>query len=254
MGETRLRREARQRAVELQRATGVAVRRLREDAGLSQAAVARAAGISAEYIRLLESGERDAGSGVLAAVASVLGSELRVRIYPMTGPSIHDRTQAPMEEALLGVIAGCWRPTPEVLVTRPSRGVVDLVLDDTRADILVATEIQGQVRRLEQQVRWHREKEESLPSSALWRMASEGGARALTTSRLLVLRSSRDLRELARTYEATLRAVYPAASRDAVAAFRGEAAWPGAAIVWVRVDSHAVRLLDGPPPGITLGR
>jgi hypothetical protein len=52
--ETEVRRMARQRAIELRRSIGVALRRLREDAGLTLAAVARGAGIHASYLRLIE--------------------------------------------------------------------------------------------------------------------------------------------------------------------------------------------------------
>ena len=55
----------------MRRATGLALRRLREDAGLTLAAVARGAGIHASYLRLIEEGERDASNRVLAALAVV---------------------------------------------------------------------------------------------------------------------------------------------------------------------------------------
>jgi hypothetical protein len=141
-----------------------------------------------------------------------------------------------------------------VRVSTPSRGVIDVVLDDAPAGTLVATELQGQLLRLEQQVRWHREKQEALPSSEVWRFARNAGARRLTTSRLLVLRSTRALRDLAASYEATLRAAYPARCADAVASLVGEAAWPGPAIVWMRLERGQATLLDGPPPGVRLGR
>jgi transcriptional regulator with XRE-family HTH domain len=193
MGETRLQRDARRHAIELRRAMGREIRRLREDAALTQAAVARAAGIDPSYVSLIEDGEREAGYAVLAAVGAVLGADLSVRLFATTGPRIHDRFQAAMEEAILRAL-----------------------------------------------------------SHDLWRFAAVDGAPA--TSRLLVLRSTRDLRELARTYEATLAAAYPARAADAVAALTSTAPWPGPAIVWMRVDGAAVRLLDGPPRGVRLGR
>jgi hypothetical protein len=130
--------------------------------------------------------------------------------------------------------------------------VIDLVLDDRTSPLLVAGEINSELRRLEQQVRWHREKELSLPSSEIWGMSAAGHEPA--TSRLLLLRSARDLRELARTFESTLAAAYPACAADVVAALVSEAPWPGPGIAWVRVDRADVRLLDGPPRGVRLGR
>ena len=123
MGETRLQRESRMRARDIRRATGEAVRRLREDAGLTCAAVAEAAGLHPSYIGLIERGERAPGIEALTAIAAVLGSDLSVRLFPTTGPRIHDRIQAAMEEALLRVLHARWIASPEVPVVRPARGV-----------------------------------------------------------------------------------------------------------------------------------
>jgi transcriptional regulator with XRE-family HTH domain len=252
MGETRLQRDARRHAVELKRAIGGEIRRLREDAGLTQAAVARTAGIDPSYLSLIEDGEREARYAALSSIGAVLGADLAVRLFAHTGPRIHDRSQAAMEEAFLRSLSPRWTASPEVPVRRPARGVIDVVLDDRTRPLLVAGELQSQLRRLEQQIRWHREKELSLPSADLWPFAAAAGAPA--TSRLLVLRSTRDTRELARTFEATLDAAYPARVGDAVAALTSNAPWPGPAIVWMRVDGSDVRLLDGPPRGVRLGR
>jgi len=253
LGETRLQRDARWRAVEIQRSVGQEVRRLREDAGLTRAAVARAAGIDPTYLTLIERGDRDASCRVLASIGGALGADLSVRLFSNSGPVIHDRTQAPMGEALLAVTHPRWGRWPEVVVRAPVHGVIDLVLHDPEAGPMVAGEIQGQVRRLEQQVRWHREKEGSLPSSDLWPMARLAAGTPPATSRLLVLRNTRDLRDLASAYEATLRAAYPARSCDAVVALTGTAPWPGAAIVWMRVEGSRAELLDGPPRRVRLG-
>jgi transcriptional regulator with XRE-family HTH domain len=253
MGDTKVRREARQRALELRRAVGGDLRRMRLDAGLSAAAVARAASIDPAYLAHVERGEQEAGLEVLAAIGSVLGADLGVRLHPNTGPLIHDRTQAPMEEALLRALHRRWIPSPEVLVVDPSRGVIDLVLDDDTDDLLVATELQGQLRRLEQQVRWHREKELSMPSSSVWSFAAAGGRRP-RTSRLLVLRSSHAIRDIATTFEATLRAAYPARLADTLGALCGTSPWPGPAIAWMAVEGRRAHLMDAPPRGVRLGR
>ena len=46
------------------------IRRFREDAGLSKAAVARAAGIDPTHLRLIEDGKRDASSLVIARIGA----------------------------------------------------------------------------------------------------------------------------------------------------------------------------------------
>jgi transcriptional regulator with XRE-family HTH domain len=254
MGETNLQREIRRRERETRRATGSALLRLREDAGLSQALVARAAGIDRSFLGRIETGERRASIAVLTAVATVLGADLPVRPYPTTGPVIHDRTQAAMTEALLRALHPRWIATIEVPVYQPARGVADIVLTDQPPSVVIETEVQGQLRRLEQQVRWHREKEESLPSADLWRFVAQPGDPP-ATSRLMILRSTRELRDLANAFEATLRAAYPAPCRAVHAALTtGDAPWPGAGILWVSIDGTATRVLPGPPPGVRLGR
>jgi transcriptional regulator with XRE-family HTH domain len=253
MGETRLQRDARERAAELRRSVGLAIRELREDVRLTKTAVAGAAGIDDSYLGLIEKGRREAGYEVLAAVGAVLGADLSVKLYPNTGPRIHDRHQAPMVEALIRALHRRWTPDPEVVVLQPAHGVIDVVLSDPRDPMLVATEAQSTVPRLEQMVRWHREKEASLPSADLWHfIAADGRPR---TSRLLVLRATRETRDLARTFEATLRAAYPARSVDVVRALTtAEAPWPGAGIVWMHVQAGRAELLPGPPRGVALGR
>jgi transcriptional regulator with XRE-family HTH domain len=252
MGETTIQRDARRRAVELRRSVGESIRRLSDDGGLSQAAVARAAGIDPSYLGRIEAGGHDPGLRVLAAIGAVLGADVSVRLFPTTGPRIHDRSQAPMEECLVRELHARWIRSPEVLVSRPASGVIDLVLGDRKERLLVASELQGQLRRLEQQVRWHRAKEQSLPSSELWQFAAAEGPPA--TSRLLVLRSTTDLRELATTYRETLCAAYPARAADAVDSLTGTAPWPGPAIVWIHLHGRVACLMEGPPRGVVLGR
>jgi hypothetical protein len=63
------------------------------------------------------------------------------------------------------------------------------------------------------------------------------------------------MREIARRYEATLRTAYPARTRDVIAALTTPSApWPGAGIVWMRVEGGVATLLDDPPRGVRLGR
>lgn len=252
MGETAIHRAARRRGLEMRRSLGESLRRLREDAGLSQAAVARAAGVDRSHLSRIEAGDRDPRYEALAAIAAVLGADASVRLYPTTGPRIHDRFQAPMEECVMRDLHPRWIPSPEVVVIRPARGVIDLVLGERMERLLVASEFHSQVRRLEQQVRWHREKELSLASSDVWPFAAADGPP--TTSRLLVLRSTTELRALASTFEATLNAAYPARASAVIDALIGTAPWPGPGIAWVRLEGSKAELLPGPPRGVRLGR
>lgn len=254
MGETSLEREIRRGERRVRRSIGGALLQLREDAGLTQAHVAAAAGIDRSFLGRIETGERAASVAVLVAVATVLGADLAVRAYPTTGPRIHDRTQAAMEEALLRVLHPRWIASPEIQLLQPARGVADLVITDNPPSIVIETELQGELRRLEQQLRWHREKEQSLPSSELWRTIVPPGDEP-ATSRLLVLRSTAALRQIATTFERTLQAAYPVPSsliHDCLTS--PNLPWPGAGILWVRVERGVATVLEGPPRGVRLGR
>jgi hypothetical protein len=154
-----------------------------------------------------------------------------------------------MVETLLRSLCADWRPHVEVPVSRPARGVIDAVLERPAARLLVATEAYSELRRLEQQIRWSGEKAASLDSSDL-----VGPGQEVSVSRLLVLRSTAATRKLARDFDATLRAAYPARTVAVVASLREGAAWPGPGIVWIRIEGERVELIDGPPRGVMLGR
>ncbi len=239
---------------DLRRAIGRQIVEARLDSGASQASVARSAGIDRAHLSRIEAGTARPSTLVLAHVAAALGAELSMRLFTGTGPRLVDRFQASMVEALLRGLDRRWAATPEVPVVAPARGVVDVVLHDPRAGLLVACEVQSQIRRLEQQLRWIAEKELSLPSSEIARSVAALTGAMPATSRLLVLRSTAANRDLARQFAATFAAAFPARAAEAVSALRGDAPWPGPAVVWIRVEGSDAVMLDGPPRGVTLGR
>lgn len=235
-------RELTRRERELRRAIGHQLLTIREDGGLTRAEVARAAGIDRAHYSRIETGETGASLGILMAIGSVLGCDLGVRYFPGLGPRIRDRFQAPIVEALLGILDPSWVPQPEVPVLRPVRGVIDLVL--RRTIEVIACEIQSELRRLEQVIRWSGEKAAALD------LAEEHPA-----SRLLVVRSTVRTREIARRFEATLGAAFPTPSIDAFRALTEPAeAWPGAAILWARLEAGRAEILERPPRGVRIGR
>jgi hypothetical protein len=168
--------------------------------------------------------------------------DLSVRLYQGTGPLIRDHIQAAMIEALLGESHERWRPSPEVAVERPARGVIDLVLD-AEAEPIVACEAHSELRRLEQQLRWSRAKADALAA-----------ARGRPVSRLLLLRSTRRTRALVAEYARTVRAAFPAPTIAAYAALTSEDAWPGDALLWCAVTGTGARILSDPPRGVEPGR
>jgi transcriptional regulator with XRE-family HTH domain len=224
------------------------------DAGVSQRQLSAATGVPQPHISRIVRGTAEPSFAVLAAISEALGADPSIRLFPTTGPRIHDRFQAPIVEALLREAHADWKRLVEVPVWRPARGVIDLVLV-RQGEIVVATEVQSELRRLEQQIRWGREKAESLPSAEAWPMIAAGRP-DLPISQALVLRTTRTNRDLARDFESTLRSAYPGRTAEAIAALRNPAVpWPGATVIWAEVTSTGIaRMLDVPPRGVRLGR
>lgn len=242
-------RDLRRRLRTTIRTIGNDVLRIRTDAAATQAQVARVAGIDRSHLARIEAGNTNASMETLIAVATALGADLSVRFFPGSGPKITDRHQARMIEALLRDLSPAWRPHLEVPVFRPTRGFVDVVFERTDRSLLVISEAQSSLPRLEQQIRWANEKAASIGSSDL-----VGPGPLPATSKLLILRSTKSTRDLARAFESTLRTAYPARPRDALASLLQGAGWPGDAIIWVRIEGDRVEVLDGPPRGVSLGR
>jgi transcriptional regulator with XRE-family HTH domain len=228
------------------------VRTIREDAGIPQIRLAEAAKISRAHLCAIEGGNAEASTEVLAAIADVLGASLSIRLYPGTGPRIRDHLQAAILEALVGELHPRWNRFVEVPVYRPVRGVIDLVLHEPAGPVVVAAEIQSELRRLEQLVRWANQKRDALPSAELWQFVA--ATDAPPTSALLVVRSTRTTRAVVNEYPGVLRALYPASAADIHAALTSEARWPGAGLLWAVVAGGRARILDRPPRGVAFGR
>jgi transcriptional regulator with XRE-family HTH domain len=232
------------------RAALVELDRARRDAGISLRRLAAESGVSQGFLSQIFAGDREPSVSVLSAITHALGGDLSIRFYPTTGPHIHDRIQSRIVEELLQIADPSWRRSVELPVVRPARGFIDLVLDRPRPPDVIATEVRSRLDRLEQSIRWSQDKAGALPSSDLWR-SIDGDP---TVHRLLVLRSTADTREIARRFESTLRAAYPARSADVHAALTGpDRPWPGHGILWADVWGDTVRVLDHPPRGVELG-
>lgn len=212
-------------------AFGADVYRLRVDAGVPRAQLARVAGIDQSYLARIEKGAADPSADACARIALALGADLSQRLYPNTGPTIRDRHQAPITEALLAIAHPRWQRFTEVAVRQPSRGWIDLAFHDSRQRVLIATEIQSDLRRLEQLIRWSTAKSESLPSWDGWAYLGE-----VTVSRLLVVRDTRTTRRTAEEFRRLLRAAYPSDGREALESLTGASAWPGPAMLWAEPD------------------
>lgn len=214
--------------------------RQREDAGLTRAELARAAEMDPSYLRRIESEAVSPSLETFARVAIALGSDLSLRLYPNTGPTIRDRHQAVILEKLLTFAHPRWQRFVEIGVRHPSRGSIDAGLHDSHARILVAVEIQSEIRRLEQLLRWSADKAASLPSWDGWMRFSPAPA----VSQLLIIRDTRATREVARAFRRTLSVAFPADPEDALAALAGTDRWPGSAILWASPSSTDPRAIS----------
>lgn len=239
------------RTHELVVATGAEIRRLRLDAGVGQRSLANAAQIDPGFLSQIERGLREPSLAVLVAIAEALGGSMRLRVYPGTGPRIRDPIQSRILDALLPILDQRWSRYLEVPVYRPVHGVIDLVLHDRTTRIAGVAEIQSELRRLEQQVRWSHEKADALPSATIWRQAEPPGR----VDQLLILRNTRANRDIVERFGDVVREAYPARTSSAFAALTtADAVWAGSALLWAEVSGDAATILDRPPRTVSVGR
>jgi len=245
-------RETNRRIRRLHIHVGDEIRRLRLDGGLTLTELGAVVGVHRSHLARIEDGVAAPSVQVLTSIGVALGADLGVRFFAGAGPRLVDRFQAPMVEALVRSLHPRWAVRLEVPVTHPVRGVVDAALVDRVSPMAIASEVQSELRRIEQQVRWNNEKAEGLAARLADEAAPGPGPHV---SRLLVIRSTTSTREIANRYESTLAAAYPARAEDVVRALTTAASpWPGAGIVWMRLDSGEAVLLRHPPRGVRLGR
>lgn len=219
---------------------------LRLDAGISQSAVAQAAGISRAYLSAIEAGFRTPSVEVLACVAAALGGDLSVRVYPGTGPALRDHLQVAIVEALLTLAHASWCPRLEVGIPPPARGYADLVLHDPARRQAVVAEVHSQLRRLEQQLRWGQAKAEAIAAA----LPAE-----TQMCRLLVLRSTETNRGLVARDPHVFAAAFPAKAADTYDALQHpNGPWPGDALLWATVERGSATILRTPPRGVRVGR
>ena len=220
MARTRLQLDVDRHALALRRRLADDVRRMRQDAGATQTDVARLAGLDQSVLSRVEAGSLSPRLETYARIAAALGADLAARVYPQTGPRIRDRHQVRMAEVVIASRHPRWQVTPEVAVRSPVRGWIDLALHDPAAHLVVATELESELHRLEQLIRWSAEKADAIGAG----------------SRLLVVRWTRHNRDAVEAARRLLREAYPADPRDALDAITGTATWPGHALIWARID------------------
>lgn len=203
---------------------GEEFRALRLRAGLSQAAVARAIGVSRSAICDLEAGDEGASLRLRARAAAVLGAEAALGLYPASSPLISDATQARLLESLLKIVHPSWRPTVEAPVPGPGRRSIDLRLDG--GEDVVLMEVESRVRTLEAAVRELHDERAAVAPARPGRLIHV----------VLVLPPTRHHRALVRSHPAITKATFPIPSRLLEAAIRGGGRWPGDGILWLATN------------------
>jgi transcriptional regulator with XRE-family HTH domain len=238
-------RELARRQRRIREHVGTQVHELRVESGISQARLAAAAGIDRAHLSRIERGLVQPSIDVLVAVATALGADLGIRLFPGSGPRILDRLQAPIVEALIRLLHQRWRGIPELAVPK-ARGFIDLGIGLRDGSAGIACEVHSELRAIDTIQRRAFEKATAL---------EELGIVGPKVSPLLVIRSTAANRTIVRTYEATLAASFPASIESAMAALQGSSApWPGPAILWARLENGRAEILEHPPRGIRLGR
>jgi transcriptional regulator with XRE-family HTH domain len=243
MGLTKIETEARKRIESIRRHMAEDIVRMREDTGASQRQLAHAGEISQGYLSRIEHGSAEPTLEVYALLAAALGADLACRLYPNTGSPIRDRHQSAIAVAMLRLAHARWAPWPEVGVRSPARGSIDLVFHDAVGHLAVATEIESELHRLEQLLRWSQEKAASLPSAGVWPYRD---GEMSTISRLLVVRVTRHNREVVREFGPLLAASYPGSPEAALASLTGTGPWPGAAMLWAHRGPNGYRIAASP--------
>jgi transcriptional regulator with XRE-family HTH domain len=168
MTRTRIQLAADKRAEQLRRSLVEELQRLVSDAGVSQRLLAAASGVSQSAVSDILAGRLDPTLETYLRLGAVLGADFSAKFFPTTGPQVRDRHQGRILELILQERHARWDPFTEVRVYRPDRGWIDLVLHDPIEHLIVAHEIQSELNRVEQLVRWQQAKAASLPSWEGW--------------------------------------------------------------------------------------
>lgn len=206
-------------------------RQLRIRAGVSQAAVARAIGVTRSVICRLEQGDPDVSARIRARAAAAVGAEFRMALYADRDPVIHDAAHARIVERLLELRNAAWRATVESPVPGGGRRSTDVRLD--RGSDVVLVEVETRVQALEAIVRECADKRAAV-------RAAEPDRRVHV---LLVLPRTRHHRAIASAHPGIIRAAFPVPSERLLATLADPTEpWPGDGILWLDAPGRATRV------------
>ena len=203
---------------------GEEIREIRLRAGVSQAALARASGVSRSVMCRMEQGDPDVSARIRARSVSALGADFRIAVYPAGAPLIHDAAHARIVEAVLDLCDPTWHPTVEAPVPGPGRRSTDIRLD--RGDQTVLMEVETHVRALEAVIR-----EGTGKQAAVAEVVPAGQQIHI----VLVLPPTRHHRALVNAHPGIVAAAFPASDVGLSKALASpDVDWPGNGILWIR--------------------
>ncbi len=202
-------------------------REIRLRFGVTQAAVARAIGVSRSVICHLEAGDEDVGPRIRARASAVLGATFKMALYADAEPIIRDAAHARLIETLLRLRHPGWQATIEAPVPAtlagPGHRSTDVRIDGARQIVLF--EVESRIQRWEELARECHDKQAAVRASA--------GA-GVQVHAVLVLPPTQRNRAVIRSLAATVRAAFPVPDRvlrDALTNQPGP--WPGNGILWL---------------------
>ncbi len=202
---------------------GEEFREIRLRAGVSQAAVARAIGVTRSVMCRMEQGDPDVAPRIRARAAAVLGANLRFAVYPDGAPLIHDAAHAKLVEAVLELRHPRWRATVESPVPGPGRRSSDLRFEHGSDTVLF--EVESRVRALEAIIREGAEKRIAVAETV-------GPDRRVHV--VLVLPPTRHHRSLVLAHPRIISTAFPASHEALIRALtNADGEWPGDGILWI---------------------
>jgi transcriptional regulator with XRE-family HTH domain len=105
------------------------LRLARATAGLSQAQLARRAGVTQPLVSWVERGERGVSIEVACRLALAAGCDLGVKVFPGDGVSLRDSGQLQIAHAIVATASSTWHVRMERPVSDSDRRAADLVLE-----------------------------------------------------------------------------------------------------------------------------
>ena len=208
MGETSLQRDIRGRQRSVRVAVVSELERVRRDENVSLRRLGRAVGVDQSHLARVVTGDRSPSwmPSSLRPPASDTTFQSACSPRPVRASAITSRR---------GRSKRSWRPSTRAgspasrwPSTSRCRGVIDVVLQDRTSGDIVAAEAHSALHAVERQLRWAGQKADALPSARGWPWSDRPEPPRI--GRLLILRSSRAMRDLVATVPRTFATAYPA--------------------------------------------